>query len=135
MSDLGLRAQLPSNSFPDPEKNQPPEISDQDWELRTGESHQFRKNQADLGGTGRAITALQETLPEFFDKGLVTSVNKSTGIPRNSASLPAAHINFLEPYTISDDDEPIYSSQIRLSYTPPLELPAPFPKTFHIEGD
>ncbi|KAF8178497.1 hypothetical protein BJ912DRAFT_856067 [Pholiota molesta] len=118
MSDLGLRAQLPSNSFPDPEKNQPPEISDQDWELRTG----------------RAITALQETLPEFFDKGLVTSVNKSTGLPRTSASLPAAHINFLEPYTIQDDDEPIYSSQIRLSYTPPLELPAPFPKTFHIEG-
>lgn len=132
---MGLRAQLPSNSFPDPDKNQPPEISDQDWELRTGESHQLRKNQADLGGTGRAITVLQETLPEFFDKGLITSVNKSTGIPRNSASLPSANINFLEPYTLQDDDEPIYSSKIRLSYTPPLELPAPFPKTFHIEGD
>lgn len=33
-----------------------------------------------------------------------------------------------------DDGEPIYSPRVRLQYTPPVALPAPFPKTFHLEG-
>jgi hypothetical protein len=77
---------------------------------------------------GRAIYVIQETLPEFFDIGLVVSVNKATGMPSRSA--PTANANFLESSFINDLEEPIYSPNIRMSYTPP----APFPKTFHLEG-
>ena len=63
------------------------------------------------------------------------SVNKATGMPfRSSPSTPTTNANFLEPSLINDLEEPIYSPNIRMSYTPPSRLPAPFPKTFHIEG-
>ncbi|GBE84532.1 hypothetical protein SCP_0605110 [Sparassis crispa] len=57
--------------------------------------------------TGRAIDVLHRTLPDFFRTGLVTS--------------PA-------------DEVGIYSPRIRLAYTPVVPLPAPFPRTLHIEG-
>ena len=34
----------------------------------------------------------------------------------------------------TSDPEAIYSPKIALSYTPPVPLPAPFPKTLHVEG-
>ncbi|KDR70132.1 hypothetical protein GALMADRAFT_76538 [Galerina marginata CBS 339.88] len=119
LSDIGLRTQLPPDSLPDPNQS-PPEIPDQDWEIRTG----------------RAIYVLQETLPEFFKTGLITSINKITGTPRppNSTSTPSANPNFLEHDVFQDEEEAIYSPNIRLSYTPPVALPPPFPKTLHAEG-
>lgn len=33
-----------------------------------------------------------------------------------------------------DETEGIYSPRIRLTYTPPTPLPAPFPETLHAEG-
>ncbi|KAJ7654771.1 hypothetical protein B0H17DRAFT_1099536 [Mycena rosella] len=57
--------------------------------------------------TGRGILVLTQTLPTFFATGLV-------------------------PH--SDAGEPIYSPAVRLAYTPPAPLPAPLPKTLHIEG-
>jgi hypothetical protein len=44
-------------------------------------------------------------------------------------------VNILEDhYIIENIDECIYSLNIQLSYTPPVALPTPFPKTFHVEG-
>lgn len=85
---------------------------------------------------GRAIYVLQETLPDFFRTGLITSVDKATGTPRIPVSTftHSANINFLESHVINKDEEPLYSPNIRLSYTPPVELPSPFPKTFQVEG-
>ncbi|KAK7053827.1 hypothetical protein R3P38DRAFT_2683105 [Favolaschia claudopus] len=118
---LGVRSHLPPDSVPDPKK--PPQISDQEWELRTG----------------RAIYIIQQTLPEFFNTGLVTSIDTTTGGPRqahgtlNPLTTPSA--NPLETSTSPDNDvDSIYSSNVRLSYTPPVALPAPFPQTLHIEG-
>lgn len=85
---------------------------------------------------GRAIYVLQETLPDFFRMGLVTSVDKATGAPRIPVSTftQSANINFLENHVVNKDEEPLYSPTICLSYTPPVELPSPFPKTFQVEG-
>ncbi|KAF8965439.1 hypothetical protein BDZ97DRAFT_1812194 [Flammula alnicola] len=85
--DLSVRTQRPPDSLPGPDAETPPEIPDQEWEIRTV-----------------------------------------------STSTPSANVNFLEHHILQDDEEAIYSPNIRLSYTPPLELPSPFPKTFHIEG-
>jgi len=119
LSDLGLRSHRPPDTLPDPKDSPPPhpDVPDHEWEIRTG----------------RAIYVIQETLPEFFQTGLITGVNKTTGIPGKPSS-PSASINFLEYVAPKDDEEPIYSPNIRLSYTPPVELPSPFPKTFHAEG-
>ena len=35
-SDLGLRSHRPPDSLPDPRQETPPEVSDQEWEIRTG---------------------------------------------------------------------------------------------------
>ncbi|KAJ7822429.1 hypothetical protein B0H13DRAFT_1737818 [Mycena leptocephala] len=117
-SALGLRSHLPPDTLPDPKK--PREISDQEWELRTG----------------RAIYVIQQTLPEFFSTGLITSINKSTGSPRQAnGNFPLANVNPLDYHPPLDEDvDSIYSPNVRLSYTPPVALPAPFPKTLHIEG-
>ncbi|KAF5340385.1 hypothetical protein D9611_007760 [Ephemerocybe angulata] len=132
------------------------EVSDQEWELRTG----------------RAIFVLQETLPTFFQTGLTTSIDTLTGKPKQPNysqhshfhipiidNAAAASLEFLSsgattsssvpkgkngngngkskhPQTAEDDadEENIYSPNIRLQYTPPVALPAPFPKTFKLEG-
>jgi hypothetical protein len=85
---------------------------------------------------GRAIFVIQETLPKFFTSGLITSIDKTTGSPHPSPSTSnsSADTNFLEHYIVENIDECIYSPKIRLSYTPPVALPAPFPKTLHVEG-
>ncbi|KAG6828482.1 hypothetical protein H0H87_001839 [Tephrocybe sp. NHM501043] len=85
---------------------------------------------------GRAIFVLQQTLPEFFLAGLVTSMDKATGTPRSSStSVPIINANPLDSQPSSDDDiEVIYSPKIRLVYTPPVALPPPFPTTLHVEG-
>ncbi|KAG5351500.1 hypothetical protein C0989_006235 [Termitomyces sp. Mn162] len=91
------------------------------------------------GQQGRAIYVLQQTLPEFFFTGLVTSMDKATGIPRSSAtsrSIPVLNANPLDYQVYADDDdvEGIYSPKVGLCYTPPVALPPPFPATLHIEG-
>jgi hypothetical protein len=92
------------------------------------------------------LLVLQETLPEIFKVGLVTNVDKSTGAPiRPSSVLPlslgpsANPLDFLHQSSQGDGDEnggiePIYSPKVKLEYTPPVALPAPFPRTLHIEG-
>lgn len=97
---------------------EPKNVSDREWELRIGEP----KNQTRRSGRisisllvpwpGRAIFVLQRTLPDFFSTGLVMTSSITPGEP----------------------GEPIYSKSIRLTYMPPVRLPAPFPKTLHIEG-
>ncbi|KAJ7471296.1 hypothetical protein B0H11DRAFT_2041151 [Mycena galericulata] len=115
---LGLRSHLPPDTRPDPKS--PRDISDQEWEIRTG----------------RAIYVLQQTLPDFFSTGLVSSIDRATGSPRQAISnyLPVANANPLDYHTSGEDVDSIYSPNVRLAYTPPVALPAPFPKTLHIEG-
>jgi hypothetical protein len=36
-SDLGLRSYRPPDSLPSPKQDTPPEVTDQEWEIRTGE--------------------------------------------------------------------------------------------------
>ncbi|KAJ8514516.1 hypothetical protein ONZ45_g7963 [Pleurotus djamor] len=103
---------------PQPE-NEPP-VSNAEWEIRTG----------------RAIDVLTETLPHFFSYGLASSIDKATGMPRPASSMhiPIAGANPLDFRHNNNEVETIYSPKVRLSYTPPVALPAPFPKTLHVEG-
>ncbi|KAH7890357.1 hypothetical protein F5I97DRAFT_1799513 [Phlebopus sp. FC_14] len=89
------------------EPNDPRETSDEEWEIRTG----------------RAIYIMQQTLPDFFQLGLVSSVDPTKGPEIVNAPSPE-----------SPDAESIYSPKIRLTYTPPVALPSPFPRTLSIEG-
>ncbi|OJA07813.1 hypothetical protein AZE42_03406 [Rhizopogon vesiculosus] len=83
------------------------EISDREWQIRTG----------------RAIYILQKTLPDFFDIGLVSSVNPTkTPTLIGSRELDTPEV------------ESIYSPKVRLTYTPPVALPSPFPRTLGLEG-
>lgn len=128
-SDLGVRESLPPDhaNLNAPQGNDP-ELSDQEWEIRTGIL--FACIYFDSESIGRAINVIKQTLPEFFSIGLVTSVDKATGEPRPSASI----VTPASLPAVDDDAEHIYSPKIRLSYTPPDPLPAPFPKTFKAEG-
>jgi hypothetical protein len=111
-SELGLRSNYPPDSEPTPEPNEnnDGEISDKEWDIRTG----------------RAIFLLQQTLPEFFDAGLVTSAEQAS-------KLSSGALLSLSTLTTGEPDS-IYSPKIRLAYTPPVALPAPFPRTLHVEG-
>src|SRR5438552_2018540 len=71
--------------------------------------------------SGRAIYLLTQTLPDFFSTGLIDS---STKLETNAGVVP----------TFDGDVDSIYSPKVRLSYTPPMALPSPFPQTLHIEG-
>ncbi|KXN85110.1 hypothetical protein AN958_11687 [Leucoagaricus sp. SymC.cos] len=141
---LGLRSSRPPDSTslgtsksakPEKTRKKDPkedaELSDAEWEIRTG----------------RALFVLQETLPEFFKIGLVTNVDKSTGVPVQSSSVlpltlgPSVNpLDFLQQDSDAQDEpteagvESIYSPKIKLEYTPPSALPTPFPRTLHIEG-
>ncbi|KAF9447463.1 hypothetical protein P691DRAFT_706734 [Macrolepiota fuliginosa MF-IS2] len=136
---LGLRSSRPPGSVslgstPKPDPKEDVELSDAEWEIRTG----------------RALFVLQETLPEFFKVGLVTKVDKLTGAPvitKSSSVLPISlgpganpmdviHSNGHEGagHPSESDVEPIYSPKVKLEYTPPTALPTPFPRTLHIEG-
>lgn len=92
---------------PNNHRNDLGEISDQEWDIRTG----------------RAIYVLQQTLPNFFQTGLVSNVDATRG-PDLGYSISSDH----------GDVENIYSPKIRLMYTPPVALPSPFPRTLSIEG-
>ncbi|EGN97122.1 hypothetical protein SERLA73DRAFT_57671 [Serpula lacrymans var. lacrymans S7.3] len=89
----------------EPEPSEQDDISDQEWEIRTG----------------RAIYILQQTLPKFFHLGLVAHIDPSKAPVIAEASGKG-------------DVESIYSAKVRLLYTPPVPLPSPFPRTLHIEG-
>ncbi|TFK61867.1 hypothetical protein BDN72DRAFT_849299 [Pluteus cervinus] len=124
VADLGLRYNQPPDSHPPGKDSQESDIvSDQDWEIRTG----------------RAIYVLQQTLPEFFSTGLITSVDKATGAPRlpqNASHAQGNSLDYAGIHTPRDQEniEPIYGDSVRLSYTPPTVLPAPFPRVLHLEG-
>ncbi|KAH6867443.1 hypothetical protein BKA70DRAFT_404471 [Coprinopsis sp. MPI-PUGE-AT-0042] len=141
-----------SSGQPDPAEHDPDEITDQEWELRTG----------------RAIYVLQETLPTFFQTGLVTAIDKATGEPKpphstSSMGSGGFHIPLFDPLLhsssaaasapsspstsnsehhhsegehgiVEEGEEGVYSPNVRLEYTPPVVLPSPFPKTFKVEG-
>ncbi|KAF8907751.1 hypothetical protein CPB85DRAFT_1310756 [Mucidula mucida] len=113
-SGLGIRnnVDLPPD-MTNPPNRDPEDISDNEWELRTG----------------RAVDLIQKTLPDFFHTGLITSVEKATGDPCTSSPIPIPVVN-TNPLGRHPELEPIYSPKVRLSY----QLPAPFPKTLHIEG-
>lgn len=72
---------------------------------------------------------LQQTLPDFFATGLVSTLSDQP----KKASLAELIIPMEGQYG-EGQDPGIYSPKVRLFYTPPAALPAPFPKTLHIEG-
>ena len=157
----------------EPKSQDPDEISDQEWEIRTGTSRcdacvrgsdtparrvltQIPKPRlSDAASSlfaGRAIYILQQTLPDFFSSGLVSSlslplVNPNPGSGAESWSLKQAlgladHLDKEaeklkekeKAKAKAEEDTSIYSPRVRLTYTPPTPLPAPFPKTLHVEG-
>lgn len=59
---------------------------------------------------GHAVEILRKTMPDFFVVGLVSRAET-------------------DPSSTS-----IYAPNIRLSYSPPTQLPPPFPATLHVEG-
>ncbi|KZP09161.1 hypothetical protein FIBSPDRAFT_760330 [Athelia psychrophila] len=103
----------PADPIPPPENRQrkTADISDREWEIRTG----------------RAIFILRQTLPNFFDLGLVSSPSHDSLSPSNSKKASSSLTPVGEP-------ESIYSPKIRLVYTPPVKLPSPFPTTLQVEG-
>jgi len=105
---------------------------------------------------GRAIYILQETLPEFFQIGLVSSLDSpvSGRHPLNGSSPPSRVGGLAQRLLLGltggggngrgngkwkekEDDEKgresIYSPRIRLEYRPPVPL-KPLPKTLRVEG-
>ncbi|TFK45251.1 hypothetical protein OE88DRAFT_1669493 [Heliocybe sulcata] len=105
-----------SESGKEPEKNPEGEdpMSDQEWEIRTG----------------RAIYVLQQTLPDFFELGLVAAVDLAQGPAMNDGNL----LRSGGKVPGRDDVEGIYSRKVILSYTPPSALPPPLPRTLRLEG-
>lgn len=95
------------SSGDDVDRGNPGAVSDQEWDVRTG----------------RAIYVLQQTLPDFFRIGLVSNVDPTRG-PDLVYNVPSEQTEI----------ENIYSPKIRLTYTPPVALPSPFPRILSIEG-
>ena len=87
----------------------------------------------------RALFVLQETLPEFFQIGLVTNVDKFTGAPIRTSILPLSLVPGPNQKFPSHEEptnagvESVYSPQVKLEYTPSA-LPTPFPRVLHVEG-
>ncbi|KAG6376602.1 hypothetical protein JVT61DRAFT_1584 [Boletus reticuloceps] len=96
-----------SRFTPNHDEPSPPEqIPDLEWEIRTG----------------RAIYILERTLPDFFQLGLVSHID-----PTRPDIVDVA-------VSESGSVESIYSPVVRLTYTPPVALPPPFPRTLSLEG-
>lgn len=93
------------------------EISDREWDLRVG----------------NAIHHLRTTLPTFFETGLLVHPLPFIDPPSSSSSLSSSSSSSSVP-GLPNTGKPVYSPSIRLSYTPPFPLPAPFPRTLHLEG-
>ncbi|KAL5521180.1 hypothetical protein ACEPAG_9103 [Sanghuangporus baumii] len=110
----------PPRHLPPPKMNGEDEyVSDREWELRTG----------------RAIDVLQQTLPTFFNTGLVAT---NYHLPLHIHSLLGATNKGKgradEQECETCDEEGIYARTIRLEYTPPVALPAPLPRMLRVEG-
>ncbi|KAL5532207.1 hypothetical protein ACEPAF_5771 [Sanghuangporus sanghuang] len=110
----------PSRHLPPPKmKGEDEYVSDREWELRTG----------------RAIDVLQQTLPTFFNTGLVAT---NYHLPLHIHSLLGATHKGKgradEQECEKCDEEGIYARTIRLEYTPPVALPAPLPRLLRVEG-
>ncbi|KAF5391241.1 hypothetical protein D9757_003013 [Collybiopsis confluens] len=90
--------------------------------------------------TGRTIDILRNTLPNFFNTGLITSWDPETGEaypPRSLSSLQLTSLpTFHLPLHSSPGTKrvPIFSPRIRLAYTPPAPLPHPLPEKLTLEG-
>ncbi|EIN04671.1 hypothetical protein PUNSTDRAFT_55396 [Punctularia strigosozonata HHB-11173 SS5] len=99
----------------------PEELPDAEWEIKTG----------------RAIYILQQTLPEFFQTGLVATLDRGVldvnNHPPSSNGLISA--TFLHT-TYGKSMATLYAPNIRLSYHPPVTLPVPGMngKMMQIEG-
>lgn len=101
---------------------------------------------------GRAIYILQQTLPDYFSKGLVSSLEiplvhqdvppatntswlrNALGLSDTADSAGETKVHEITKAKDEEDTGSIYSPRVRLTYTPPIPLPAPFPKTLHVEG-
>jgi hypothetical protein len=140
-SQLGLRRSSPPDSPSPPEPNAQAELSDEEWEIRTGakSSCLITNKKCLTQASGRAIRILSQTLPNFFSTGLCTSVDKRTSMampPSPGSSIPIPGMLGHDAKSLGEDpeSEPLYSSKVRLSYRPPARLPSPFPETLHVEG-
>jgi hypothetical protein len=92
--------------------------------------------------TGRAIYILTQTLPQFFETGLVDSVDLQRPVPVTSSLLSTSSWNGYagnsridDSGELNDESTSIYASNIRLEYTPPMTLPPPFPRMFWAQGE
>ncbi|KAH0828581.1 hypothetical protein J3R83DRAFT_2852 [Lanmaoa asiatica] len=72
--------------------------------------------------TCRAIYILEKTLPEFFQVGLVSTIDPTRP---DIVDVPLSETGSVES---------IYSPTIRLTYTPPVALPPPFPRSLSLDG-
>lgn len=101
-----------------------PEISDMEWELRVGERELMRIIAVTMPNvvrvTGRGIDLIKSTMPHFFKDGLVLSSGMLRGTKLET--------------DLTEDEDTIYSRAIRMTYTPPMPFPPPFPRTLTIEG-
>ena len=136
------------------------EITDREWEIRTGELTILRMYVSEESlmlryrtpcnfvlklrmESGRAIFILQQTLPDFFSLGLVSnSIDNGNGKRKAAPNTPPIHQfnrglaerERAQHQELGPEPESIYSPKIRLVYTPPVRLPSPFPTTLHVEG-
>ncbi|KZT00337.1 uncharacterized protein LAESUDRAFT_709012 [Laetiporus sulphureus 93-53] len=101
------------SSTPEPPPGEDTHLPDQEWEIRTG----------------RAIYVLQQTLPDFFERGLVSSLEIPIVGHDAGGGQGKAKEGKEDPDVVC-----IYSPKVRLAYRPPVALPPPLPRVLHVEG-
>ena len=78
---------------------------------------------------------LQQTLPTFFSCGLAAT---NYHLPLHMDTILGTDASFGHREGNSkeagNNSKGIYARSVRLEYTPPVALPAPFPRALHIEG-
>ncbi len=100
-TELGLRRASPPDSSSGPEHTPPQKVN---YPTRSGIYGQVRRlhwlaaiKHADTTfRTGRAINIIQQTLPEFFKTGLITSIDEETG-RLTSSSVHSEQAAYLQP--------------------------------------